>query len=55
MAPYPINADIHLDNGDKGYKTHTNQSARGIHNSHPKNYSQVEFFCNILQLNLILT
>jgi len=25
-APYPINVDIHSDNGDKGYKIHTNQS-----------------------------
>ena len=41
-----MNVDIHLDNEDKGYKTHTNQSAgggilipKGTHNSQPKNYS----------------
>ena len=50
-----MNIDIHSDNKDEGYKTHTNQSATGTHNSHPKDYSQVEFFCNKLQLNLILT
>ena len=55
MTPYLINADIHSDNEDKSYKKPTQTKGKGTHNSDPKNYSQVEFFCNILQLNLILT
>ena len=50
-----MNVDIHSDNEDQGYKTHINQSATSTHNSRPKDYSQVEFFCSILQLNPILT
>ena len=33
----------------------TQTKCKGTHNCHPKNYYQVEFFCNILQLNPILT
>ena len=42
-----MNADIRSNNEDKGYKNPHKPKAK-VHNSHPKNYSQVEFFSNIL-------
>ena len=49
-----MNADIHSNNEDKGYKNPHKPKVKG-HNPYPKNYHQVEFFNNILQLNTILT
>ena len=54
MTPYPVDVDIFLDKKTRAIKP-TQTKGREVDNSYPKIYSQVEFFCDILQLNFILT